>query len=198
MDKSPALPSDIQWHFIGHLQSNKVKALLEGAPNLAMVETVDSEKLANKLDSTVAALGAPLFCLRCRLAGWARVVCFVLLPVVGEGGRLDGCLGAAQNAAPGQVSLEDFCQGKGFGSGPLTGRLLRCAGRPPLPVFVQVNTSGEETKHGVEPEACLPLARHIHEQCKHLRFAGLITIGMPGGWLGRVGWGRTCPRLSLI
>ena len=66
------------------------------------------------------------------------------------------------------------------------------AGRPALPVFVQVNTSGEETKHGVEPEACLPLARHIHESCKHLRFAGLMTIGMPGGW-GR--WGPVCPYL---
>lgn len=39
------LPSDIQWHFIGHLQSNKVKVLLEGVPNLAMVETVDSAKV---------------------------------------------------------------------------------------------------------------------------------------------------------
>jgi uncharacterized pyridoxal phosphate-containing UPF0001 family protein len=39
------LPGDIQWHFIGHLQSNKVKALLEAVPNLAMVETVDSAKV---------------------------------------------------------------------------------------------------------------------------------------------------------
>ena len=45
---------------------------------------------------------------------------------------------------------------------------------------MQVNTSGEESKHGVEPADCLALARHIHEQCKHLRFAGLMTIGMPG------------------
>jgi uncharacterized pyridoxal phosphate-containing UPF0001 family protein len=44
-DKAPLLPLDIQWHFIGHLQSNKVKALLEGVPNLAMVETVDSAKV---------------------------------------------------------------------------------------------------------------------------------------------------------
>lgn len=45
LDKAPVLPSDIQWHFIGHLQSNKVKPLLEGVPNLAMVETVDSSKV---------------------------------------------------------------------------------------------------------------------------------------------------------
>ncbi len=45
LDKAPQLPSDIQWHFIGHLQSNKVKAVVEGVPNLAMVETVDSAKV---------------------------------------------------------------------------------------------------------------------------------------------------------
>jgi hypothetical protein len=51
--------------------------------------------------------------------------------------------------------------------------------RPPLPVFVQVNTSGEETKFGVEPEDAIALARHVHESCRNLRFAGLMTIGMP-------------------
>jgi hypothetical protein len=34
------------------LQSNKVKTLLEAVPNLALLETVDSAKLASKLDST--------------------------------------------------------------------------------------------------------------------------------------------------
>ena len=52
-------------------------------------------------------------------------------------------------------------------------------GRPQLPVLVQVNTSGEESKYGVEPSACTPLAKHIAEQCKHLRLAGLMTIGQP-------------------
>lgn len=51
--------------------------------------------------------------------------------------------------------------------------------RSPLKVFVQVNTSGEETKFGVEPDKALELARHIHENCKSLHFAGLMTIGMP-------------------
>jgi uncharacterized pyridoxal phosphate-containing UPF0001 family protein len=45
LDKAPKLPADIAWHFIGHLQSNKVKALVEGVPNLSMVETVDSAKV---------------------------------------------------------------------------------------------------------------------------------------------------------
>jgi pyridoxal phosphate enzyme (YggS family) len=40
---------DIAWHFIGHLQSNKCNMLLKAVPNLHMVETVDSAKLADKL-----------------------------------------------------------------------------------------------------------------------------------------------------
>lgn len=52
--KASELPSDIQWHFIGKLQSNKCKMLLEGVPNLHVLETLESEKLANKLQVAVA------------------------------------------------------------------------------------------------------------------------------------------------
>lgn len=45
--KAPVLPTDIQWHFIGHLQSNKVKMLVEGVPNLHAIETVDSDKVGD-------------------------------------------------------------------------------------------------------------------------------------------------------
>uniref|UniRef100_A0A383WD70 Alanine racemase N-terminal domain-containing protein n=1 Tax=Tetradesmus obliquus TaxID=3088 RepID=A0A383WD70_TETOB len=50
LDKAPLLPGDIRWHFIGHLQSNKARALLEGVPGLACVQTVDSAKLADRLN----------------------------------------------------------------------------------------------------------------------------------------------------
>ncbi|KAF9814369.1 hypothetical protein SFRURICE_014118, partial [Spodoptera frugiperda] len=40
---------DIKWHFIGHLQTNKINKLL-GSPNLYIVETVHSEKLADNLN----------------------------------------------------------------------------------------------------------------------------------------------------
>lgn len=43
---------DIKWHFIGHLQRNKVNRLLS-IPNLFVIETVDSEKLADTLNSAV-------------------------------------------------------------------------------------------------------------------------------------------------
>ena len=47
-----------------------------------------------------------------------------------------------------------------------------------LRVFVQVNTSGEESKSGVEPgQGVLQLCRHIREKTPHLRLQGLMTIG---------------------
>ena len=47
----------------------------------------------------------------------------------------------------------------------------------PVRVFVQINTSGEEEKSGVEPEGAVELCRHIREQCPHLRLQGVMTIG---------------------
>ena len=43
-DKFPQLPSDIQWHMIGHLQRNKVKYLMDKA---VMIHSVDSAALAH-------------------------------------------------------------------------------------------------------------------------------------------------------
>lgn len=108
VEKAPQLPQDINWHFIGHLQSNKVKSLLASVPNLAMVEGVDNQKLANHLDKAVSSLG-----------------------------------------------------------------------RAPLNVLVQVNTSGETSKSGIDPSECVDLVKHIKLGCPHLKFTGLMTIGMP-------------------
>lgn len=49
--KHTALPSDIEWHFIGHLQTNKVKYI---APYIAMIEAVDSLKLLREIDRQAA------------------------------------------------------------------------------------------------------------------------------------------------
>lgn len=46
--KIPQLPSDIRWHFIGHLQSNKVRQLVG---NVSLIESVDSEKLLDLIDA---------------------------------------------------------------------------------------------------------------------------------------------------
>ena len=48
----------------------------------------------------------------------------------------------------------------------------------PLRVFVQVNTSGEEEKSGVEPEkGAAELCSHVRERCPHLKLQGVMTIG---------------------
>jgi PLP dependent protein len=54
--KSVELPEDIKWHFIGALQSNKCKMLVEKVKNLWCVETVDSEKKARLLENGAAAI----------------------------------------------------------------------------------------------------------------------------------------------
>ena len=46
-EKYQALPKDIEWHMIGHLQTNKVKII---APFISMIHGVDSVKLAKEID----------------------------------------------------------------------------------------------------------------------------------------------------
>lgn len=49
--KAEVLPKDIEWHFIGHLQTNKVKYI---APYIAMVDAVDSMKLLKEINKQAA------------------------------------------------------------------------------------------------------------------------------------------------
>lgn len=53
-EKIPALPQDIRWLFIGHLQTNKVRPLIG---KVAMIESVDSERLLAKIDAESRAAG---------------------------------------------------------------------------------------------------------------------------------------------
>ncbi len=52
--KHETLPKDIQWHFIGHLQTNKVKYI---APYVTMIEAVDSLKLLREIDKQAERCG---------------------------------------------------------------------------------------------------------------------------------------------
>ncbi|KAK2588645.1 hypothetical protein KPH14_006411 [Odynerus spinipes] len=101
---------EIQWHFIGHLQRNKVNKIVN-IPNLYVIETVDNEKIATALDNAVA-----------------------------------------------KVNENDS----------------------KLKVMVQVNTSDEEAKSGCEVAEISKLVKYILENCKHLEFMGLMTIGIYG------------------
>ncbi|KAK4875751.1 hypothetical protein RN001_012173 [Aquatica leii] len=101
---------DIRWHFIGHLQGNKVNKILS-VPNLYLIETVDSKKLATRLDQK-----------------WPE-----------------------------------------FSSNDLK-----------LKIMLQVNTSGEDAKNGIEPEELVDLAKYVSENCKNLELNGIMTIGQFG------------------
>ena len=108
LSKVAILPSDICWHFIGHLQSQKAKQLIEGVPNLYLLESLDSQKLANKLN-----------------------------------------------------------------------KVLQSQEREPLRVYIQVNTSLEDTKSGITFDNAVDLAIHVRDHCPYLILAGLMTIGAP-------------------
>jgi len=105
---------DIQWHFIGHCQSQKANKLMK-VPRLSTIETVSSNKLATKLNNQA------------------------------------------------QSSVD---------------------------IFVQVNTSGEANKNGLEPGEVLDTVNFIRESCPKLRFKGLMTIGALGNSMAATDKGK--------
>lgn len=58
--KHEILPADIQWHFIGHLQANKVKYI---APYISLIHTVDSLKLLREIDRQAEKCNRVIDCL---------------------------------------------------------------------------------------------------------------------------------------
>ncbi|KAG4077222.1 hypothetical protein HA402_005277 [Bradysia odoriphaga] len=52
--------------------------------------------------------------------------------------------------------------------------------KEPLKVLVQVNTSSEDAKSGVDPSNVVPLCKYIRDTCTNLRLEGLMTIGKFG------------------
>lgn len=53
-DKAKAMPDDVQWHFIGHLQTNKVRQIL---PHVSLIHSIDSERLLSLVNSEAARIG---------------------------------------------------------------------------------------------------------------------------------------------
>ncbi|MGN1244793.1 MAG: YggS family pyridoxal phosphate-dependent enzyme, partial [Alloprevotella sp.] len=58
--KHEALPADIEWHFIGHLQPNKVKYI---APYISLIHAVDSERLLSEIEKQGAKYQRVIPCL---------------------------------------------------------------------------------------------------------------------------------------
>lgn len=103
--KYEALPKDIEWHMIGHLQSNKVKYI---APFVSMIQSVDSFSLLRKIDAAAQKAGRTIDCLlEVKIA--AEDTKYGLTPVEAEeiissgvaegmqGVRLCGLMGMASN-----------------------------------------------------------------------------------------------------
>ena len=100
MDKYDKLPSDIRWHMIGHLQTNKVKYI---ADKVHMIHSVESVKLATEISKQATK----------------------------------------------------------------TGRII--------PILIEVNISGEESKFGIKPEECENFIRSIH-MLPGITIKGLMTV----------------------
>jgi hypothetical protein len=58
--KASVLPKNIEWHFIGHLQTNKIKMLL---PYVTLIHSVDSEKLLFEINKAAFSAGLSVDCL---------------------------------------------------------------------------------------------------------------------------------------
>src|SRR5215510_7641713 len=60
VEKQKQLPQDIRWHFIGHLQRNKVKQI---APFITLIHSVDSLKLLDEINNQAIKSARPIDCL---------------------------------------------------------------------------------------------------------------------------------------
>jgi hypothetical protein len=60
LDKKDLLPPDIEWHLIGHLQSNKVKFII---PFISLIQSVDSYKLLKTINTEALKINRVADCL---------------------------------------------------------------------------------------------------------------------------------------
>lgn len=58
--KAAVLPQDIEWHFLGHLQTNKLKMVL---PYATLIHSIDSTRLLEAVDKAAGASGKKIACL---------------------------------------------------------------------------------------------------------------------------------------
>lgn len=114
--KAEVLPRDIEWHMIGHLQTNKVKYI---APFVTLIESLDSERLAAEINRQAERCGRVIDCLleihvtdEDSKSGWAYDD---LLTFVREGGfaaypniRIRGVMGMATFTDDESVVRHDF------------------------------------------------------------------------------------------
>ena len=112
--KVPQLPADVQWHFIGHLQTNKLKLVL---PYVSLVQSVDSLHLLEAIRSWAVAQRRTVdVLLELHLGAEATKQGFTeaeILEIVqaadpGPGVRIRGLMGMATNTEDREVVERDF------------------------------------------------------------------------------------------
>ena len=112
--KAVAAPADIEWHFIGHLQTNKVKLVV---PYASIIESVDSVKLLGEINRFAASLGKMTDCLlEVHIAreeskqGFSREELLALVPEFGNYSfiRFRGLMGMASNVPDMNQVREEF------------------------------------------------------------------------------------------
>lgn len=116
--KYDALPKDIEWHMIGHLQTNKVKIIV---PFVHLIQSVDSVKLAQTIQREAAKCDRVIdVLLEIHVAkeetktGWdfpelyhyVNSAPFVLMPNI----RVRGVMGIATNTDDGEAVSRDFAE----------------------------------------------------------------------------------------
>lgn len=114
--KYERLPKDIEWHMIGHLQTNKVKYI---APFVTLIHSVDSARLAETVQREAARCGRTIeILLEVRIAeeetksgwemdalmNWLGSAPFALMPNV----CVRGLMGIATNTEDGEAIARDF------------------------------------------------------------------------------------------
>ena len=115
--KVPQMPSDVEWHFIGHLQTNKLKFVL---PYASMVQSVDSFHLLEAIDKWGTANGKVIdILLELHLGaeetkhGFSEEEIMALVKEAGEGiphYRIRGLMGMATNTEDEGVIEADFAR----------------------------------------------------------------------------------------
>jgi len=117
-DKQSRLPADIRWHFIGHLQTNKVKQIV---PFVHLIEGVDSLRLLNEIEKQAVRAGVVIdVLLQVHIAreetkfGFGAEEIGSAMGVHRDGVRIRGLMGMASNTSDPDAVRSEFRVLKGL------------------------------------------------------------------------------------